>query len=79
MKKDLIVKLIRKAGFVWKEAKKPVLHIDTKGEMTLLPHRKCNEESGKPKLSFRIDLELTLVYVILALIALGTLIDLIFD
>ncbi len=79
MKKDLLVKIIRKAGFIWKEAKKPVLHIDTKGEMTLLPRKGCDAESGKPKLSFKINLELTLVYIVLALVALGAIIDLIFD
>ncbi len=79
MKKDLLVKIIRKARFIWREAKKPVLRIDTEGDLTLLPCKKCGEEAGKPKLSFKIDLELTLVYILLALIAIRAFIGLLFD
>lgn len=79
MKKDLLMKIFRKAECIWREAKKPVLHIDTKGDVTLLPFRKCDEKQGKPKLSFNFDIELTLVYIILALAALRALVALIFD
>lgn len=79
MKKDLLMKIIRKAKFIWSEAKKPVLHIDTKGDLKLLPCKNCVDKEGKPKLSFNIDIELTLVYILLALVALRALIELIFD
>ena len=79
MKKDLLIKIIKKAKFIWREAKKPVLHIDTEGDLKLLPCKNCADNEGKPKLSFKIDIELTLVYLLLAFVALRAIIELIFD
>ncbi len=79
MKKDILVKILRKAAFIWREAKKPVLRIDTEGDLKLLPCKKCGDETGKPKISFKIDLELTLVYILLAFVALRAIFELIFD
>ena len=79
MKKDLFAKILRKAAFIWREAKKPVLRIDTEGDITLLPYKKCKDDDRKPKLSFKLDTEFTLVYILLALIAIRSFIGLIFD
>ena len=79
MKKDLLMKIFRKAECIWREAKKPVLRIDWDGDFTLLPCKKCADETKKPKVSFKINLELTLVYILLALVALRAFIGLIFD
>ena len=57
MKKDLFVKILRKVAFIWREAKKPVLHIDTEGDITMLPYKKCKDDDRKPKLRFNLDVE----------------------
>ena len=72
MKKDLIVKLIRGFKFIWKEAKKPVLHTRFDGDITLIP-KKNAEETGKPKLSLNFDLRFGLLQSLLALFALSAL------
>ncbi len=79
MKKDFFVVLLRKAGFIWREAKKPMLRIDTKGDITLLPCRNSNDDGNKPKICFKVKLDLTLVYVLLALVAFRAMLSFIFD
>lgn len=79
MKKDLLVKILRKVSFIWKEAKRPVLRIDAEGDMTLLPCKSCTDKEGKPKLSFKLEMEFALVYVVLAFVTLCAMIKLIFD
>ncbi len=63
MKKDLVLQVIKKALFIWKEAKKPVLETDFDLNFSLRP-TKYSPDNGK-KLSIRGDLELTLLYVLL--------------
>ena len=68
MKKDLILRTIQISKFIWREAKKPVIRIKKVGKIALLPW-KGSAESGQPKLSYRISLDLTLVYVLLGALA----------
>lgn len=71
MKKDPIVKLIRRAEFVWNQAKKPVLQMKLSGNFALLPSQSSTED-GAPKALLKADLSLTLVYLLLGLLALKT-------
>ncbi|MBQ8208695.1 MAG: hypothetical protein IJZ89_08180 [Clostridia bacterium] len=68
MEKDLILKLIQTAKFIWREAKKPILRMRIAGKMTLLPSR-ASEEMGQPKASCKAAFDLTLVYLLLGLLA----------
>lgn len=70
MKKDIIVRGIRASRFIWREAKKPVLRIKNAGRMTILPSKEC-EESGQPRFTFNLELELTLVYILLGILMLN--------
>lgn len=54
---------MKKAGFIWREAKKPVLETDFDLNFSLKP-TKYAPDNGK-KLSIKGDLELTLLYLLL--------------
>lgn len=72
MKNDLILKAIKRAKFIWREAKKPVMRIRSSGKVMLLPEKNESEE-GKPKLTYNAELDFTLVYLLLGFMAMGCL------
>lgn len=67
MEKDIIVRAIRFLMHVWQEAKKPVLRARMAGKFTVLPSRDSGEK-GKPVALFRGSKDVTLIYLLLALV-----------
>ena len=77
MKKDIGLRIIKALKFIFREAKKPMLHTKFHSEITLLP-TKAAEEKGLPKMTLEGDVKIGLLYFLLSVIALFTSIRLIF-
>ncbi len=69
MEKDLVVKIIKNAKRLWREAKKPIIRTDIRAKISVLPEKDCDEDKH-PKALISSKLDITLIYILLGFLAL---------